>query len=215
MAATAVPLNALASIDPATGETLGYVEATPVSTLPDVVWRARTAQNAWSRLPVNKRCAYLEKLRDAIMSSRTELAEAVVRESGKPRVEALFADIFVAVDSATYFADKTARVLRAKRLSHHSTAALAKSGYLSYEPLGVIGMISSWNYPLAIPMSQIVPALAAGNAVVCKTSEFTPRCGTLIAKLFATAGFPQDLLTIVQGGGDVGQALIDASPDQL
>ena len=215
MAATAVPLNALASIDPATGETLGYVEATPVSTLPDVVWRARTAQNAWSRLPVNKRCAYLEKLRDAIMSSRTELAEAVVRESGKPRVEALFADIFVAVDSATYFADKTARVLRAKRLSHHSTAALAKSGYLSYEPLGVIGMISSWNYPLAIPVSQIVPALAAGNAVVCKTSEFTPRCGTLIAKLFATAGFPQDLLTIVQGGGDVGQALIDASPDKL
>ena len=215
MAATAVPLNALASIDPATGETLGYVEATPVSTLPDVVWRARTAQNAWSRLSVNKRCAYLEKLRDAIMSSRTELAEAVVRESGKPRVEALFADIFVAVDSATYFADKTARVLRAKRLSHHSTAALAKSGYLSYEPLGVIGMISSWNYPLAIPVSQIVPALAAGNAVVCKTSEFTPRCGTLIAKLFATAGFPQDLLTIVQGGGDVGQALIDASPDKL
>ena len=215
MAATAVPLNALASIDPATGETLGYVEATRVSALPDVVWRARTAQNAWSRLPVNKRCAYLEKLRDAIMSSRTELAEAVVRESGKPRVEALFADIFVAVDSATYFADNAARVLRAKRLSHHSTAALAKSGYLSYEPLGVIGMISSWNYPLAIPVSQIVPALAAGNAVVCKTSEFTPRCGTLIAKLFATAGFPQDLLTIVQGGGDVGQALIDASPDKL
>jgi len=215
MAATAVPLNALASIDPATGETLGYVEATPASTLPDVLLRARTAQTAWSRLPITKRCAHLRKLRDAIMSSRTELAEAVVRESGKPRVEALFADIFVAVDSAAYFAQNTARVLRAKRLSHHSTAAQAKSGYLCYEPLGVIGMISSWNYPLAIPMSQIVPALAAGNAVVCKTSEFTPRCGALIGKLFATAGFPQDLLTIVQGGGEVGQALIDASPDKL
>jgi len=86
MAATAVPLNALPSIDPATGETLGYVDATPASTLPDVIRRARTAQIAWARLPITTRCAHLKKLRDAIMSSRTELAEAVVRESGKPRV---------------------------------------------------------------------------------------------------------------------------------
>jgi succinate-semialdehyde dehydrogenase/glutarate-semialdehyde dehydrogenase len=215
MAASAVPLNALASIDPATGETFGYVQATPASALPDVILRARKAQTAWSRLLVATRCAQIRKLRDAIMSSRTELAEAVVRESGKPRVEALFADIFVAVDSAAYFAENTARILRTERLSHHSTAAQAKSGYLSYEPLGVIGLISSWNYPLAIPMSQIIPALAAGNAVVCKPSEFTPQCGALIGKLFAAAGFPQDLLTIVQGGGEVGQALIDASPDKV
>jgi len=215
MAATAVPLNALASIDPATGETLGYVDATPASTLPDVIRRARTAQIAWARLPITTRCAHLKKLRDAIMSSRTELAEAVVRESGKPRVEALFADIFVAVDSAAYFAENTAPILRGKRLSHHSTAAQAKSGYLSYEPLGVIGMISSWNYPLAIPMSQIIPAIAAGNAVICKTSEFTPQCGALIGKLFSDSGFPKDLVTIVQGGGEVGQALIAACPDKV
>jgi succinate-semialdehyde dehydrogenase / glutarate-semialdehyde dehydrogenase len=153
MAATAAPLNALASIDPATGETLGYVEATAVSTLTDVIRRARIAQIRWGRLPITTRCAHLKRLRDAIMSSRTELAEAVVRESGKPRVEALFADIFVAVDSAAYFGENTARIVRPKRLCHHSTAAQAKSGYLSYEPLGVIGMITSWNYPLAIPMS--------------------------------------------------------------
>src|SRR6266480_3999273 len=118
MAATAVPLNALASIDPATGETLAYVEATPASTLTDVIRRARAAQAPWSRLPITKRCAHLKKLRDAIMSSRTELAEAVVRESGKPRVEALFADIFVAVDSAAYFAENTARILSSRRISH-------------------------------------------------------------------------------------------------
>jgi acyl-CoA reductase-like NAD-dependent aldehyde dehydrogenase len=215
MAATAVPLNALASIDPATGETLGYVEATPGSNLTDVIRRARIAQAPWARLPITARCAHLKKLRDAIMSSRTKLAEAVVRESGKPRVEALFADIFVAVDSAAYFAENTARILRATRLSHHSTAAQAKSGYLTYEPLGVVGMISSWNYPLAIPMSQIIPAIAAGNAVICKTSEFTPQCGALIGKLFSDCGFPKDLVTIVQGVSDVGQALIDASPDKL
>jgi acyl-CoA reductase-like NAD-dependent aldehyde dehydrogenase len=215
MAATAVPLNSLPSIDPATGETLAYVESTPTSMLPGILLRARAAQSSWANVPITTRCAQLKKLRHAIMSSRAELAEAVVRESGKPRVEALFADIFVAVDSAAYFAQNTARILRSKRISHHSTAAQAKSGYLSYDPLGVIGMITSWNYPLAIPMSQIIPAIAAGNAVVCKTSEFTPQCGALIDKLFASAGFPRDLLTIIQGGGEVGLALIDAGPDKV
>src|SRR5205807_6611956 len=107
------------------------------------------------------------------------------------------------------------RALRTQRVPHHRTAAKAKRGYLAYDPLGVIAIISSWNYPLAIPLSEIIPAVAAGNAVVCKTSDFTPQCGALIEKLFIDAGFPKDLVRIVQGGGEVGQALIDASPDKV
>src|ERR1700692_1078991 len=61
-------------------------------------------------------------------------------------------------------------------------AAKAKPGTLPHEPLGVIGIITSWNYPLAIPLGQIIPAIAAGNAVICKTSDFTPQCGALIEK---------------------------------
>ena len=154
-------------------------------------------------------------LRDRIMASRNELAEAVVRESGKPRVEALFADVFVALDSAEYWSRNAVEALRTRRVPHHSTAAKAKRGYLAYDPLGIIAIISSWNYPLAIPLSQIIPAVAAGNAVVCKTSDFTPQCGVLIEKLFIDAGFPRDLVKIVQGGGEVGQALIDSAPDKV
>jgi len=98
---------------------------------------------------------------------------------------------------------------------HHSSAAKAKSGRIAYDPVGVIGIISSWNYPLAIPLSQIIPAVAAGNAVVCKTSDFTPQCGALIEKLFVDAGFPRNLVTVIQGGGEVGQALMDAAPDKI
>jgi len=127
----------------------------------------------------------------------------------------LFAYIFVSVDTGAFFAKNAERLLSPERVPHHSLVAKAKSGRLTYEPLGVIGIISSWNYPLAIPLSQIIPALAAGNAVVCKTSEFTPHCGALIGKLFADAGFAKDLVTIVQGGGEVGQALIDADPDKI
>ena len=215
MAATAISVDTLPSINPATGVTLGHFEKTPPTTLPQIVAHARVAQAAWARVSLRERCALLRALCDRIMVSREALADAVVAESGKPRVEALFADIFVAVDTAVYFAKNAERLLSPERVPHHSLAAKAKSGKLTYEPLGVIGIISSWNYPLAIPLSQIIPAVVAGNAVVCKTSDFTPHCGALIEKLFADAGFPKDLLTVVQGGGEEGQALIEADPDKI
>jgi acyl-CoA reductase-like NAD-dependent aldehyde dehydrogenase len=215
MAATAVPLDALPSIDPATGQIVGHIAKTSAADLPELFSRARAAQSVTRNWMIGDRCARLDVLRQRILETRASIADAIVRESGKPRVEALFADIFIALDTATYFVRHAERILRTQRVPHHSTAAKAKRGVLVYQPLGVIGIISSWNYPFAIPMSQIVPAVVAGNAVVCKTSEFTPQCGALIQQLFGDAGFPEDLVTIVQGGGEVGQALIDAGPDKL
>jgi acyl-CoA reductase-like NAD-dependent aldehyde dehydrogenase len=215
MAATAISVDTLPSINPATGEALGSFEKTPAAALPQIVSHARREQVLWRRVPLRERCARLRHLRDSIMSARGALADTVVAESGKPRVEALFADIFVSVDTAAYFAKNAERLLAPERLPHHSTAAKAKSGRLTYEPVGVIGIISSWNYPLAIPLSQIIPAVVAGNAVICKTSDFTPHCGALIEKLFTDAGFPRNLVTVVQGGGEVGQALIEADPDKI
>ncbi len=215
MAATAIPIDTLPSVNPATGQVVAHVEKTSPKTVARIVTLARAAQREWATVPVHERCRRLRKLRECIMSSRNELADTVVAESGKPRVEALFADIFVALDSAEYWSKNAAAMLRTERVPHHSIAAKAKSGRLAYEPLGVIGIISSWNYPLAIPMSQIIPAVAAGNAVVCKTSDFTPRCGALIEKLFRDAGFPQDLVAVIQGGGEVGQALVESSPDKV
>lgn len=215
MAATAIPLDTLPSINPATGAVVSQFEKTPPSVIPEIIDRARLAQKEWEEVSIRDRCVKLRVLEKRMLASRDELADAVVLESGKPRVEALFADIFVALDSAKYWSQNAASVLRTQRVPHHSTAAKAKSGYLVYEPLGVIAIISSWNYPLAIPLSQIIPAVAAGNSVVCKTSDFTPQCGALIEKLFLDAGFPKNLVSIVQGGGEVGQALIEAAPDKV
>ncbi|HEX4544015.1 MAG TPA: aldehyde dehydrogenase family protein, partial [Candidatus Acidoferrum sp.] len=215
MAATAIPIDTLPSVNPATGEVLAQIVKTPPSIVAEIVSRARVAQSDWAKVPIRERCAKLRTLRERMMASRNELADTVVRESGKPRVEALFADIFVALDSAEYWAKNAPSVLRTQKVPHHSLAAKAKSGYLAFEPLGVIAIISSWNYPLAIPLSQIIPAVLAGNAVVCKTSDFTPQCGALIERLFANSGFPKNIVTVMQGGGEVGQALIDAAPDKV
>jgi acyl-CoA reductase-like NAD-dependent aldehyde dehydrogenase len=215
MVATVIPVETIPSIDPASGKILAHLEKTAPAALTEILARARVAQSAWCAVAIEKRCAQLRVLRDSMMASRDALADAVVAESGKPRVEALFADLFVALDTAQYFSKQGARLLRPERVPHHSSAGKAKSGRLVYDPVGVIGIISSWNYPLAIPLSQIIPAIAAGNAVVCKTSDFTPQCGALIERLFADAGFPEDLVTVIQGGGEVGQALIDAAPDKI
>src|SRR6266478_5915768 len=103
MAATAISVDTLPSINPATGETRGYFEKTPPTLLPQLVQRARIAQFVWARIRMRERRERIRALRDKIMFCRDALADAVVAESGKPRVEALFADIFVAVDTAAYF----------------------------------------------------------------------------------------------------------------
>jgi len=215
MAEAAASTGSIASIDPATGQILQHFDRTSANSLPEIVASVRRAQSEWAKLSLAARCRYVLKLADTILASREILANAVVAESGKPRVEALFADVFVSLDTADYFGRFGDRLLQPERIPHHSLAAKAKSGSIGYEPLGVVGIISSWNYPLAIPLSQIIPAVMAGNGVVCKTSDFTPHCGALIEKLFLEAGFPNNLVRIVQGGGEAGQALIAAGPDKV
>jgi acyl-CoA reductase-like NAD-dependent aldehyde dehydrogenase len=215
MVATPLTFEALSSIDPATGRVRGSFGRTLVPQVSELMLKARRAQVAWAKLPVKDRCRRIGVLKTKIFEAANKLADAVVAESGKPRVEAKFADVFVSLDTADYFAKNGPALLRSEKVPHHSTATRMKSGSLGYEPLGVLGIISSWNYPLAIPIGQIIPAVAAGNAVICKVSDFTPECGVLIERLFRDAGFPEGLVTIVQGSGEVGQALIDAQPDKV
>ena len=207
--------ESLPSIDPATGKILKTFEKTSPQSVPALLGKTRVAQAEWAKWPLEKRCAQLKVLRAKMLEAREELTDAVVRESGKPRTEAKFADVFVSLDSADYFMKNASKMLAPESVPHHSLAAKAKTGRLVYEPLGVVAIISSWNYPLAIPMSQIIAAVVAGNGVMCKASDFTPECGEWIGRLFREAGFPADLVTILQGGGDVGQALIEARPDKV
>jgi len=215
MATQAISVETLPSYNPATGEVIEEVPRTHPEEIPSIVARAKSAQEKWRESSIAKRCALLTHLKQTILAARNGLAAIIVRESGKPHVEALFSDVFVSLDTAAYYAASLPKLVKPERVPHHSSAAKLKSGRLFYEPLGVVGIVSSWNYPLAIPMGQIIAAVAAGNAVVCKTSDFTPKCGGAIQEMFTRAGFPDSLVNIVQGGAEMGQALIDARPDKV
>ncbi len=207
------------SIDPVTGDVIAQFEATPPEAIPAVLERARQAQSAWARVALRERCAALARFGDVLFARRGEIAEVVTRETGKPKVEALFTDVLIALDTAQYYSRHTPGLLQPQRVPHHNVAMKAKSGRLFFEPMGVVAIISPWNYPLAVPLGQMIPALAAGNSVVLKPSELAPWCGALLGELFEQAGFPAGLVQIVQGGGEVGAALIEPAggrgPDKV
>lgn len=215
MLAPAVLSFSIPSIDPATGNVNRRFDTTSAAQLPEIIGRARRAQSEWAQTPLRPRCALLRSLRDKMFARRAELADVVTQETGKPRVEAIFSDLLISLDTADYYQSEAPAFLRGERVPHHSPAAKSKSAWLTYEPYGVIGVIGAWNYPLAIPLGQMIPAVVAGNAVILKPSELVPWCGSLVGELFEQAGFPQDLVQVVQGGGELGSALIEARPDKV
>ncbi len=213
MASPAPRAERLESLDAATGEVIARFELTPPADVSAAIARARAAQAEWARLEIAERAQAIARLREVLYQRRGEVADVVTRETGKPRVESLYADVLVALDTAAYYANagRLKRMLHPQRVPHHNVALKTKRGWLHYEPYGVIGIISPWNYPVAIPLGQIIPAVAVGNAVVLKPSEFTPWCGALVGELFHNAGFPAGLVGVVQGGGEVGAALVESA----
>jgi succinate-semialdehyde dehydrogenase/glutarate-semialdehyde dehydrogenase len=203
------------SIDPSTNEVIARYPAASLNDLRATMERARSAQKEWSARSLAHRCAALLRLRDAIYSRRDDLASVVSRETGKPRVEAVLAEVLLALDTTDFLARQAPAWLRSARVPHHNLALLAKSGWTEFHPHGVVAIISPWNYPFAIPIAQIVPALVTGNAVLLKPSELTPGTGALIGELIEQAQFPRALVQVLQGAGDLGAAIIDAGPDKV
>jgi acyl-CoA reductase-like NAD-dependent aldehyde dehydrogenase len=203
------------SINSATQEVNARFEVTQPAELPAILERARNAQKDWAARPLRERCTMLRGLRDAIFARREEIADVVTREAGKPRVEAIFAEVLLALDTADFLARQAPRWLRPERVPHHNIAMKAKSGWLEFSPLGVVAIISPWNYPFSISMAQVIPALVTGNAVLLKPSELTPWCGQLVGDLIEQAKFPQGLVQVLQGGGEIGAATIEAGPDKV
>jgi succinate-semialdehyde dehydrogenase/glutarate-semialdehyde dehydrogenase len=203
------------SIDPSSEEVIGRFEVTQPDQLTDIFARARQAQREWAARPMRERCQAIRRLRDAIYERREEIANVISRETGKPRVEALFAEILLALDTADFFARNAARWLRPERVPYHNIALKTKSGWLMYEPYGIVAVISPWNYPFSIPLSQLVPGVLAGNAVLLKPSELTPWCGALVGELFEKAGVPDGLVQVLQGAAEIGAALVEAGPDKV
>lgn len=203
------------SIDPATGAVLGHVVEDTAAEVQRAVSRARQAQPLWAALPVRERVAALVRVRDAIVRDADDLAETISRDNGKTRTDALTDEILPAAAAADYYARNAERFLADKRLKPGLALLAYKSSRVVRVPLGVVGIISPWNYPFAIPFSEVVMALAAGNAVVLKVATQTQQVGLALARIF-DAATPAGVFQHVNVPGRVaGRVLLDAGINKL
>lgn len=205
----------IVSVNPATGRENGRVRLMNGGDVAAAVKRARQAQAAWSQLSIHARARFVLRAREIVLAQVDEIASLVSRETGKPPAEATSMEIVPTLDLMHYFARNTERILMRQKIDIGQYGLMGRSSYIAYKPLGVVGIISPWNFPWATPLDEVVMALMAGNAVLLKPSELTPLTALKIGEVFKEARLPEGLLEIVTGDGSTGAALVDAGMDKI
>jgi len=201
------------SVDPASGELVGRFAVHDEAAVRSTVERARAAAGWWDGLGFAGRAERLRAWQRLLAGRVAELAELVHRETGKPVDDGVI-EIASALEHLHWAAANARRVLGPRRvrpgllLANHAAS-------LEYQPYGVVGVIGPWNYPVFTPMGSVVCALAAGNAVVLKPSEFTPAVGAWLVDSFAQVVPEQPVLQLVTGGGTTGAALCRGQVDKI
>lgn len=201
--------TALRPTNPATLEQLAEVPVASAAELAEAVSEARAAQIAWGRTEPHERAAILARVLRRLVDDADSIAGQIVDETGKPIVEAFTHDLFVAADALSWLSRSGPAVLRERRVALQQLPVLQKRGWVRYEPVGVVGIVAPWNFPLGVPLTQTATAVLAGNGVVLKPSELTPHTGAIVERLFAEAGAPRGLVRVVQGRRSVGEALVE------
>ena len=201
-----------ASTSPIDGSALSEVAATSIDEIDALVARARGAQRAWGEKSAADRVAALASAKDRILDRAESIAKQIHDEVGKPEAEALLGEVLASADVLAYWSESIEELLEAQEIELDKMTYPGKRGVIHREARGVVVVIMPWNFPFALPLRTIVPALLAGNAVVFKPSEVSPRCGALVGEMFKGL-VPEGVLTIVQGGGDAGAALSKAEVD--
>jgi acyl-CoA reductase-like NAD-dependent aldehyde dehydrogenase len=209
--APAQPASQFAVHNPATQEIIGRLPNLNVEQIAAAVERAAEAQIRWAATPVRDRLRILARFAELLCDQKETVAAVISREAGKPEAEALSTEILVVLDTVKYLANHVPAFLRPEPVPHGNPIMKLKHGQLLREPYRVVGIISPWNYPFSLPSVQTLTALATGNAVVLKPSEFTPFSSLELEKLLRAAGLDPDLLQVITGDGAAGAALLSAN----
>jgi acyl-CoA reductase-like NAD-dependent aldehyde dehydrogenase len=203
----------LVSTSPATGEEVGRFPVADAQAVAKAVQVGRAAAQWWHDLGFDGRRERLLRWRRLLASRLDELLTIMHDEGGKPRADALV-EAAAAIDHIAWSARNARRVLRPRRVGSNLIVP-EFAAHLEYRPYGVIGVIGPWNYPILTPIGSITYALAAGNVVVFKPSEYTPAVARWYAALFNEVVPEQPVLQVVYGMGETGAHLVRAGVDKV
>ncbi len=193
----------LATYNPATGELLAELPVAGAEEIDEAVRRARAAQPAWAALSGTERSRVLRRVSDLLREHNDRLSLIEMRDTGKPIQETKVVDIVSGAECFEYFAS-----MATGAAGEHIDLGTAGFGYTRREPLGVVGGIGAWNYPMQTCCWKTAPALAFGNAMIFKPAELTPLSAAELPALMKEAGVPDGIFQVVQGGIDTGRLLV-------
>jgi acyl-CoA reductase-like NAD-dependent aldehyde dehydrogenase len=171
--------------------------------------RARAAQPAWEALGFDGRGEILRRAQKWVVENSDRIARTIVSETGKTYDDALIAEIGYVASAFGFWAKHAPRFLADEKVRASSPFLVGRRLVVRYRPLGVIGVIGPWNYPLTNSFGDCIPALAAGNSAVLKPSQSTPLTSLLMAEGLRESGLPEDVYLVAAGDGAAGEALID------
>ncbi|MEP6695706.1 MAG: aldehyde dehydrogenase family protein [Pseudonocardiales bacterium] len=206
-------LDTFDTLNPATGEPIASFPVHDAAQVAEIVDRARIAAQWWAELGWAERRRRLLAWKGILARRIQQLSELVHRENGKPVPDA-FLEIVNAIEHLHWAARHAHSVLGPRRVSP-GVLMIQQSATLEYQPYGVVAVIGPWNYPVFTPMGSIAYALAAGNAVVFKPSEYTPAVGDWLVRTFAHVVPEQPVLSLVTGAGQTGAALTRSGADKV
>ncbi|GEM_PF-13040 len=203
-------------LNPATGEILGYSRFTTHEELQEIVNNARGAQAKWAQLPLRTRIKYLKSIRTYIAEHADEIAAIIAKNNGKVRIDALAAEVLPAAMAISYYIHRANKFLKPVKCGTGNLMLANKRSQIVRQPFGIIGIISPWNYPFAIPFSEVVMALLAGNSVILKTASETQMVGRMLEECFRIAQLPDGVFNYINMPGKIaGEALLKAGIDKL
>lgn len=208
--AAAAPV--IESINPNTSEVIGAVPVHTAEQVDAAVARAQDAFEEWGRLSFARRRDELNRYRRALAAQSDDIADLISRENGKPRLDGI-AEVMMSLSHLAHATNRAEKAMRSYKVSAGLMANFRAS--ISHHPIGVVGVIGPWNYPMFTPFGSIAYALATGNTVVFKPSELTPLVGQLLADIAATAISIPNVFQVVTGGGATGAALAKAKLGKL
>src|SRR6476620_8772578 len=197
-------------INPATGQVVGKVPDLTAEQVAEIARRARAAQPGWEAMGFEGRGRILVRAQKWLLDNAERMIETIVSETGKTWEDAQIAEISYGANAFGFWAKNAPKYLADERVRTSALPLKGKKLMLRYRPLGLVGVIGPWNYPLTNSFGDCIPALAAGNAVILKPAEVTPLTSLKLAEGLKECGLPEDVFQVATGRARTGEALIDA-----
>jgi acyl-CoA reductase-like NAD-dependent aldehyde dehydrogenase/choline dehydrogenase-like flavoprotein len=195
--------------NPATGETIATVPELTAEEVRGMVAAAREAQPTWAAVGFEGRAEVLLAARDWLLANAERVVGTIASETGRPADETQFTELAYGLSALEFWPKMAPHYLGDEEIATASPFVRGRKLVVRYAPLGVVGVIGPWNYPLINSFGDCIPALAAGNCVVLKPSEVTPLTSLVMAEMLTECGIPDSVFQVATGRGETGAALVD------